>query len=175
MNACKPKEADLQTTRSSASKTAGASQLKFAWCKASPTAWSRVVDAIDSMEKAGRASLSTDASSTGSGASLQTAALELLKNPPQGEPPRCDEAADAALSQSDQQVAVALGQSSKNVAFALGGSCEIQNSTGIMSITRLPSGYYRIEILGCGGHQRSEMILNPKQLKSLGGTLLRGV
>jgi|GEM_PF-2010177 len=173
-SACKQKDADLQGA-SGVAKGSTSADRKFAWCRISPPAVSGVIEAIAAMEKNGRASVNIEGLRASNETALAPAAKELLKNPPSSNPPPCDSLQDAALVQSERRVVAALGNSTNEVAMALGASCEIENSSGVISITRLSSGNYRIEMLGCGGHQRSEMILNPKQLKSLGGILLRGV
>ncbi len=170
---CKKNDAELMTASSTTSGDPSVSQ-KYEWCKASPAAWQGLVEAISQMEKAGQSSIGGAAGTQAQPAPLSASVVQLMNNPPSAEPPPCGDVYDRALVDSKQQVQVALEGKSDSVAFGFGG-CEIANSSGVMSITRLSSGHYRIEILGCGGRQHSEIIVSPTQLKSLGGTLLRGV
>ena len=169
---CKKNDAALMAASSGASESNEVSQ-KYEWCKASPAAWQGLVEAIGQMDKAGQSSIGGVAGAQAQPAPLSASVVQLINNPPSVEPPPCGDVYDRALVDSKQQVQVALEGKSESVAFGFGG-CEIANSSGVMSITRLTSGHYRIEILGCGGRQHSEIIVSPAQLKSLGGTLLRG-
>ena len=170
---CKKNDADLMAA-SSAPSVGRESSQKYEWCKASPAAWQGLIEAINQMEKAGQSSIGGVAGAQAQAAPLSASVIQLMNNPPAAEPPACGEQYDKALLESKEQVQVALEGKSNSAALGFGG-CEIANSSGVMSITRLSSGHYRIEILGCGGRQHSEIIVSPAQLKSLGGTLLRGV
>lgn len=171
---CKQKDADLMTASSAKLTEQNPAAQQYEWCKVSAVAWQGLVEAINRMEKAGKSNVSTAAGVQAQAAPLSATTLELLNNPPSVEPKPCGEQYDQALLNTNQQVQVALEGRTSEAALGFGG-CEIYNSSGVMSITKLASGNYRIEILGCGGRERSEMIVSPTQLRGLAGTLLRGV
>lgn len=170
---CKQKDAQTMAASKGAPTTAAASN-QYEWCRASPAAWQGLIDAIDRMEKSERSGTASVAAQA-IPASLPASAAQLLSNPPLTEPPPCGEAYDQAILSSKELTQAASDKQSGGGVTAGFGGCEMQNSSGIMSITKLSSGHYRIELLGCGGRQRSEMIVSPQQLKGLAGTLLRGV
>lgn len=170
--ACKQKDAQTMVAPTGASTNAATSS-EYEWCRASPAAWQELIQAIDRMEKSQRSG-AIPAAAQAMSASLPASAAQLLSNPPLKEPPPCGEAYDKAILSSAGLVQAESEKKGPSAVAGFGG-CEMQNSSGIMSITRLSSGHYRIELLGCGGRQRSEMIVSPQQLKGLAGTLLRGV
>jgi hypothetical protein len=175
---CKPKDSNTMGSSSNRTRSGASAEQRFEWCKTSPEAWSSLIEAVRVMEQAGKSHLNmglAPSSVKGATSELPQSARAMLSTPPSSEPPPCGEQADELFLQSKQQVEVALKPQSNDNGFALGGSCEMANGSGVMAITRLPSGHYRIEVLGCEGRTRSEMIMSPKQLKSLAGTLLRGV
>lgn len=173
---CKQKDADLMTASSAKLEVQNPDAQQYEWCKVSAAAWQGLVEAINRMEKAGKSNVSTAAGvrAQAQAEPLSATALQLLKNPPSVEPKPCGEQYDQALLNTNQQVQVALEGRPSEAVLGFGG-CEIYNSSGVMSITKLTSGNYRIEILGCGGRERSELIVSPTQLRGLAGTLLRGV
>jgi hypothetical protein len=175
---CKPKESDSLASSSGLSHSSASGDQRFEWCKTTPEAWSSLTEAIRTMEMAGKTHLNmglAPSSLKGTSSELAPKARAMLNSPPASEPPSCGEQVEQMFLQSKKQVEVALRPQRSDTGFALGGSCEMANSSGVMAITRLASGHYRIEVMGCEGRTRSEMIMSPAQLKSLAGTLLRGV
>lgn len=173
ITSCKTRDAAILSVSGHAARQPKAAK-QYELCKVSPLAWSGLSAAVSAMEKAGKSSVQIS-QDTSDSEPLSATALELFNRPHDAGVPSCGESLDQALAESPAKILTALSKSSSGSVLALHGIHEVETSSGIMSITRLPSGHYRIEILGLAGRQRSEMIMSPQQLKGLAGTLLRGV
>jgi len=167
---CKPKEASLQD-----SNTSAVPQKKYEWCRPSSQALSSILESVREFERSGRDSItnSSDGKRINPSAVSQNA-LAMLDKPPTDEVPSCGSNLDNALTSTGQQIAGILAGKTPPIALnATGGSCEYVSRSGdIFTATKLPGGKYRIQMSNCEGRIITEMLVPGHVLK---GLILKGV
>lgn len=172
LTSCKLKDATLQ-----GSSSGSTSNRKFEWCKPSDSSLEIMFNAIREFEASGKTSLThaLDGRKV-SAARPPREALGLLETPPAKEPPPCGYEFDQSMTVTGQYIAGLVKGDNPAIALnAVGGACEIQTSSGILSVTRMESGGYMIELMGCGGRTRSEMMMPRSDLIKFAKAILRGV
>ncbi|MEN9809474.1 MAG: hypothetical protein RLZZ488_1041 [Pseudomonadota bacterium] len=172
VGACKAKDPSLDSDTSVARES-----RKFEWCKPSASALSSLLESIDTMEKAGKTEI-RHSPSGGKTASLPPpkSVIGLLDKPPHQEPPPCGQDFDHAMRVNSEYIAILSNGELPSVALnAAGSGCTVESSSGILSVTKIPGGGYMIELMGCGGRTRSEMIIPQADLIKFARSILRGV
>lgn len=172
LGACKAKNPALDSEASAARES-----RRFEWCKPSPSALSALLESIDTMEKAGKAEIrhSPSGGKTES-LPLPKSVTGLLEKPPSQEPPPCGQDFDHAMLTNSQYIAMlSKGEMPAIALNATGSGCTVESSSGILSVTKMPSGGYMVELMGCGGRTRSEMIIPQADLIRFARSILRGV
>lgn len=170
--ACKPKEASLQTTRA-----ASIEEKKYEWCMPSNQAFASIIGSIKELERNGKTSIThSDDGKKVIPSVAPKNALAMLEKPPAADVPSCGGNLDQALTTTSQFIAGALKGNMPAIALnATGGGCSVESSSGILAVSKLQNGGYMIELMGCGGRTRSEMMIPKDDLIKFARTILKGV